>query len=410
MLESRVMLSRVQGIDVSHWQGTINWPAVRAAGKEFAFAKATEGTNFIDPRANSNLTNGPAAGMVMGVYHYANPSTATGDAAAEANYFVDNAGQWMTEGFLPPVLDLEEGGPSMTLAQLSNWVHAFQNQMMARIGMHAIIYCNTNYATNELNNTVNIYPLWIANWNTTSYGNPLTDGSPPCGVFGPNSWEFWQYSSTGAVSGISGNVDLDVFNGDRAALDAMRIGDPDIVPPDVTDSQFAYLTSPHRLSFTFSEDVGASIGVSDLLVRDIDTQAQIIVTNVSWNAATRTATFTLNNAVPDGRFRATLDGDGIEDAAGNPMGADHTFDFHFLRGDANGDGTVNLADFNILAQNFGQSPRDFSQGDFDYNGVVNLSDFNLIAGNFGVVINTASSTSSLGDSTKDDARDDELLA
>jgi hypothetical protein len=58
-------------------------------------------------------------------------------------------------------------------------------------------------------------------------------------------------------------------------------------------------------------------------------------------------------------------------------------DFFFLMGDADHNGTVNLNDFNIVAANFGQSPRDFTQGDFTYDGLVNLDDFNVLAGRFG---------------------------
>jgi hypothetical protein len=74
---------------------------------------------------------------------------------------------------------------------------------------------------------------------------------------------------------------------------------------------------------------------------------------------------------------------GLPDFFGNGLPADAPFSFYFLQGDANHDGRVNLADFNILAANFGQSNRTFSQGDFNYDGTVNLSDFNLLAGRFG---------------------------
>ena len=85
----------------------------------------------------------------------------------------------------------------------------------------------------------------------------------------------------------------------------------------------------------------------------------------------------------DGSYRATIR------AAGTALPADNVFEFHFLRGDANGDGRVNLRDFNILASNFGQSPRDFTQGDFNYDGRVNLADFNLLAARFGTALGPA---------------------
>ena len=165
----------------------------------------------------------------------------------------------------------------------------------------------------------------------------------------------------------------------------------DTVAPVVTASTFAFETAPHKLRFTFSENVGPSLQASDLVVRDTVTQASIIVNAVTWDGATNTATFTLNNVVPDGTYRATLNGAGVTDPAGNPLAADHTYDFFFLAGDANHDGRVNLSDFNILAANFGQSERDFTQGDFNYDGTVNLQDFNVLAGRFGAVVAPAAS-------------------
>ena len=90
---------------------------------------------------------------------------------------------------------------------------------------------------------------------------------------------------------------------------------------------------------------------------------------MSWNAATRTATFrfpTLPNggSLPDGRYRATLAAAGVSNAAGTTIAVDYALDFFFLAGDANRDGRVNLQDFNILAANFGQSQREFHPGRF----------------------------------------------
>jgi GH25 family lysozyme M1 (1,4-beta-N-acetylmuramidase) len=405
--ERRLLMARVPGIDVSHWQGTINWGNVAAAGKKFAFQKATESIDYVDPTMTTNLTNGKNAGLLMGVYHFARPSTAVGDAVAEANWFVDRAGQYMTPGHLPPVLDLEDGA-SMTPAQLTTWVQQFETRVEQRTGVVPIIYCNTNYATNEVTSAVNVYPLWIANW-SSAYGDPNTTGSPPCGVWGAGNWEFWQHSSTGAVSGISGNVDLDVFDGTLAQLQAMLIQNPDQIPPTVQSAEFVYQTAPHRLRFTFSEDVSASLSPTDLVVRDVNTQATLVISSVTWSPATLTATFTLNNLAPDGSYRATLSGAGVTDPAGNPLGDDHTLDFFFLTGDADHDGAVNLNDFNTLASNFGQSGRDFTQGDFDYNGTVNLNDFNLLASNFGRTM-AAPATSPTTSTSSVDADEDPVSA
>src|SRR4051812_1535161 len=73
-LESRLLMARPLGIDVSHWDGTINWTSVRAAGKEFAFQKATEGTTYTDPTFTTNMNGGKNAGVLMGAYHFGHPA------------------------------------------------------------------------------------------------------------------------------------------------------------------------------------------------------------------------------------------------------------------------------------------------------------------------------------------------
>ena len=90
--------------------------------------------------------------------------------------------------------------------------------------------------------------------------------------------------------------------------------------------------------------------------------------------------------LPRGRYRATLLAAGVTTPQGAALAADHVLNFLFQPGDANNDGRVNLNDFNVLAANFGQSPRDFTQGDFNYDGIVNLNDFNILAAQFGVTV------------------------
>ena len=177
-------------------------------------------------------------------------------------------------------------------------------------------------------------------------------------------------------------------DGDQNGIYAQRYRFDEIAPT-VTASVFRYETLPHLLRFTFSEDVSASLSSADLTVVDVDGGPPIATTLTSYDPLTNTATFTIGQTLRDSRFRATLAAAGITDPAGNALAADHVFDFFFLRGDANHDARVNLADFNILAANFGQSPRDFTQGDFNYDGVVNLIDFNLLASRFGMVLTPA---------------------
>jgi hypothetical protein len=155
--------------------------------------------------------------------------------------------------------------------------------------------------------------------------------------------------------------------------------------PAVTASQFRFDTLPQRLTFAFNQNVGPSLGLDDIVVQQLPGGPTVTPSAVSFDPATNTATFSFTTAIPDGRYRATLLASGVSGPGGN-LPADHTFEFTFLRGDADGDGRVNLNDFNILAANFGQSPRDFTQGDFNYDTIVNLNDFNLLASRFGVTL------------------------
>ncbi len=151
---------------------------------------------------------------------------------------------------------------------------------------------------------------------------------------------------------------------------------------------FRYQTSPHSMDVAFGENVAHSVSDADFGVIDRATSA-VVNHAGTYNNGTHTSNllFPGNNVLADARYRLTVfasgAGNGINDVAGNAMAADATVDFAFMIGDATNDGRVNLDDFNILAANFGQSGRNFSQGDFDYSGNVNLNDFNLLAARFG---------------------------
>jgi hypothetical protein len=165
-----------------------------------------------------------------------------------------------------------------------------------------------------------------------------------------------------------------------------------VATPSVTASAFDFETA-HRFNYTFSRNVQASLDASDLVVTNPAgvPVPGVAVANIAYNGGTNTATFTLNQILPDGNYRVRLLGDGIRDASDNYLDGDddlipggtHVMDFFVLAADANRDRSVNGLDFNVLAANFGQSPRTFSQGDFNYDGIVNGLDFNILAVRFG---------------------------
>jgi GH25 family lysozyme M1 (1,4-beta-N-acetylmuramidase) len=197
----------LQGIDVSHWQGTINWTSVRQAGKRFAFCKATEGIDFTDPRFATNWPAMKAVGILRGAYHMGRPAV---DAVAQADFFYDTVRP--SSGDLPLVLDLERTD-SLGQPQIRAFTEAFVARITTRMGRTPIIYTGYYFWNDMVNCPTNLgCPLWLAAWNN----NPLV----------PAVWStytFWQYSSTGSVSGISGDVDLDAFNGTKSALNNLRL-------------------------------------------------------------------------------------------------------------------------------------------------------------------------------------------
>jgi ELWxxDGT repeat protein len=190
----------------------------------------------------------------------------------------------------------------------------------------------------------------------------------------------------GGFPGWLTNVDGTLFfSADDAAhgRELWKVAAPvDTVPPTVASSGFAFQTA-HEVVIQFSENVATSLSADDLQITALPGGPTITPSSVAYDAATNTATFAIAPRLGDGEYRATLAAGAVADAAGNALAQDHTLDFFFLNADANRDRRVNLQDFNLLAANFGQSNRTFSQGDFNYDGQVNLGDFNLLAQQFG---------------------------
>jgi GH25 family lysozyme M1 (1,4-beta-N-acetylmuramidase) len=198
-----------EGIDVSHWQGTIDWTRVKGAGKKFVYIKASESTSFVDNKYATNRANAKAAGLVAGAYHFAQPGTATNDAVAEADHFVNTAK--IASGDLIPVLDLEVTN-GMTSTALQAWVKSFLTRVYDRTGLRAGIYVSPSFWSTKMGNSswfaANGYKvLWVAHWTTGS------SPSVPANNWGGYSWTFWQYTSEGTVPGISGRVDLNRYKG-----------------------------------------------------------------------------------------------------------------------------------------------------------------------------------------------------
>ncbi len=201
------------GLDVSHYQGNIDWNRVAQAGYKFAFVKATQGTSYVDPKFSTNIQNGAAAGLMMGAYHFAEPYRHS--AKAEADHFASIIQPYLSQMQLPPALDIEGKASSIGWSALSTWINNFMNELQSKVGITPVIYIDVNYAR-HLDSSVTQWPLWIADWTYDPNATPRT------GKW--SSWEYWQYSDKGSVPGISGsNIDLDKANGGKALATLLKL-------------------------------------------------------------------------------------------------------------------------------------------------------------------------------------------
>ena len=186
--------SGVLGIDVSSWQGNLDWTAQAALGKKFAYVKASEGTGYRNPYFRSQYTGAYRAGLIRGAYHFALPSKSGG--RKQAGYFVRNGGGWSADGHtLPGVLDIEYNPYGSTCygktkRQMVGWIKAFVTEYKRLTSRDAVIYTTTDWWTRCTGNTKRFSttnPLWLARYGTTTPGTL------------PGGWQwatFWQYSST----------------------------------------------------------------------------------------------------------------------------------------------------------------------------------------------------------------------
>ena len=197
--------SRLNGIDVSKYQPGVNWPDVKQAGYVFAFARATYGSGQVDAYFNSHWRGMKDAGVVRGPYHFFVTSE---DAAAQADLFVKTVGG-LSPGDLPPVIDVE--ADSGTGGNLVSGVRTWLDIVERQLGRTPVIYTAPAFWNENLTGGFGRYPLWVAEYGV----------SQPKPVNGWDGWTFWQHSEAGAVSGISGGVDLDYFNGSLSDLEAL---------------------------------------------------------------------------------------------------------------------------------------------------------------------------------------------
>lgn len=198
----------VHGIDVSAYQGRIDWPEVARQNVRFAFIKASEGGAMRDARFTRNWREARAAGILSGAYHYFQPNR---DGGAQANLFIRTVP--IGPGDLPPVLDVE--APRFhDVAEMRREVQQWLTAVEAHYGVRPILYSNYTFYRHYLAGHFDDYPLWLAHYEVARPALPA------------ERWIIWQHSDEAYVPGIKGAVDFNVFQGSYAALQALRVAPP----------------------------------------------------------------------------------------------------------------------------------------------------------------------------------------
>lgn len=201
--------TQLQGVDVSYYQGSalggsINWPQVAQSGLSFAYARAADGSTFMDPDFQTNYRGIKQAGMKAGAYLY---FRADEDATAQANVLVTalrEAG--FAAGDLEPVFDVEDNANNaVSGATIAANLQTAINVVQQSLGTTSVIYTGSYFWNTDVSSTaLSANPLWIASWNISCPGLPN----------GWSTWSIWQYDVNATVPGITVNVvDVDESNG-----------------------------------------------------------------------------------------------------------------------------------------------------------------------------------------------------
>lgn len=208
----------IQGIDVSRWQGEIDWNKVKDADTRFAFIKATEGGDHLDPSFKRNWAEAKKAGVPRGAYHFVWWCRPAKD---QIRWFKKHIPR--DADALPPVLDVEWQGESdkcgkkiprdKALAKIREMLKALHDHT----GKKPIIYTDITFHEDVLEGEFNDYPYWLR-----------STAAPLHHRYERKQWEFWQFTTTGRVPGISENVDRNAFFGSESEFAAWKSGHFDI--------------------------------------------------------------------------------------------------------------------------------------------------------------------------------------
>ncbi len=208
--EPAVPAGPLLGIDISNWNGEIDWEAVKNAGVGFAFVKGSESGFAWDRKYAENWREMKRAGIVRGVYHVYKIGR---DPEQQANNLI----KWLVlePGDLPPAVDFEKRGEDLPPDEkIIADLHVYLDTLEQHYGVKPIIYAIPKFWHAHMDASFQDHPLWMAHWSDEE----------PEELWGFARWTFWQYTPDGVVDGVEGRVDMNRFAGTRDELQALTLG------------------------------------------------------------------------------------------------------------------------------------------------------------------------------------------
>lgn len=199
----------VHGVDVSKYQGDINWKQLSRQGIEFAFIKATEGGDRLDEAFAKNIHDARRAGIASSAYHFFYFCTS---AKKQARWFIRNVPRM--RGSMPHVLDMEWNSKSPTCRlrppaeTVRKEMEIFMRMIKRHYGKRPIIYTTVDFHRDNLEGHFNKDVFWLRSVK-----------AHPRVTYPGRNWAFWQYTGTGRINPVEGDIDINVFAGSRSQWD-----------------------------------------------------------------------------------------------------------------------------------------------------------------------------------------------
>ncbi len=230
--------SNLKGIDISHWDGAVNFSEVKSQGIDVVYIKATQGESSVDAYFKTNATKAKEAGLLVGFYHFFKPSTEE-SAKKQASHFVETTKPYKCDCKMALDMEVDGGLSSSTLVHLSK---VFLDEVKRLSNLDVVIYTYTSFIKEHLQKSLNVYPLWIA-----QYGVRMPSGN---GVW--DSWVGFQYSEKGSVKGVNSDCDLNEFT-NGILLENKNIKPSEKPSNSMTNNNVKHITYTVKKGDTLSE-------------------------------------------------------------------------------------------------------------------------------------------------------------